>query len=226
MTSQVTTGPRSERRLVAGAAGRIEVALDRPAQAPRGLAWIGHPHPLYGGTLDNKVAATLARAFVGLGWLALRPNFRGVGASEGSHDHGDGETADFLHLIDTAADWLGAEAAAPGVALAGFSFGSFVVSRVAAARRAHGARLDHLVLVGTAAGKWDVAPAPGALVVHGEHDETIPLAAVLDWARPQELPVVVLPGADHFFHRRLGTLKQLVQRHVLAASIETDGGDA
>jgi len=213
-------GPRIERRHLQGAAGRIEVAIDWPPAPPRGTAFIGHPHPLYGGTLDNKVAATLARAFVALGWLALRPNFRGVGASEGAHDHGEGETADFLHLMAHAHEWLGAQAPAQDAprALAGFSFGSFVVARAARTLAAQHQPVRHLVLVGSAAGKWPMPQVRrDTLVIHGEQDETIPLADVFDWARPQDLPVVVLPGADHFFHRRLGLLKQLVLRHVLAA---------
>ncbi len=210
---------KSERRLIDGAAGRIEVALDLPAHAPAGLAFIGHPHPLYGGTLENKVAATLARAFVGLGWLAVRPNFRGVGASEGKHDHGMGETDDFVRIVDSAPRWLSDVAPADGipVALAGFSFGSFVAARATQRLAERGRAPDHLVLIGSAAGKWDMpAVPPHTLVIHGERDETIALADVLDWARPQDLPVVVLPGADHFFHRRLSLLKRLVQMHVLA----------
>lgn len=205
---------RSERRLIDGPAGRIELAVDAPEGAPAGIAFIGHPHPLYGGTLENKVAATLARAFTAMGWLAVRPNFRGVGASEGSHDHGRGETDDFLHVIDTAPQWLGADAATLPRALAGFSFGSFVAAQ-AAARLAPPAA--HLILVGSAAGKWPMpAVADGTLVIHGEFDETIPLAQVFEWARPQDLPVVVLPGADHFFHRRLSTLKRLLCEHLRA----------
>lgn len=212
MTARPIT--RSERRLIDGPAGRIEVAIDAPPSTPAGIAYIGHPHPLYCGTLDNKVAATLARAFSSHGWVAVRPNFRGVGASEGSHDHGHGETDDFVFLIDTAPQWLGlADVARLPRALAGFSFGSFV-----AARAAHRlAAPAHLVLVGAAAGKWALPTVPAeTLVIHGEHDETIPLAAVLDWARPQELPVTVIPGADHFFHRRLSILKRLVGEFLLA----------
>jgi len=212
---------KSERRSIAGPAGRIEVALDVPAHAPVGLAFIGHPHPLYGGTLDNKVAATLARAFVGLGWLAVRPNFRGVGASEGAHDHGGGETDDFVHMINSAPRWL--SDFSPGtdlpVALAGFSFGSFVAARAAQRLAERDRAADHLILVGTAAGKWDMPSVPShTLVIHGEQDETIALADVLDWARPQALPIVVLPGTDHFFHRRLSLLKRIVQKHLLAES--------
>src|SRR5512139_2772567 len=93
--------PRAEKRLIDGPVGRIELALDWPLSGPAsGVACIGHPHPLYGGTMDNKVAATMARTFASLGWLAVRPNFRGVGRSEGAHDEGRGETEDFVHLID------------------------------------------------------------------------------------------------------------------------------
>jgi hypothetical protein len=204
---------RSERQLIDGPAGHIEVAVDTSDGAPAGLAVIGHPHPLYGGTLENKVTATLARAFASVGWLAVRPNFRGVGASEGAHDHGRGETDDFLHVVNTAPRWLRADVGALPHALAGFSFGSFVAAQAAARLSPPAA---HLILVGAAAGKWPLPPvAADTLVIHGEFDETIPLAQVLDWARPQDLPVVVLPGADHFFHRRLSTMKRLVCDYVL-----------
>ncbi len=211
--SPVTARPhlRSERRIIDGPAGRIELAVDADDGAPAGLAVIGHPHPLYGGTLENKVAATLARAFASLGWMAVRPNFRGVGASDGEHDHGRGETDDFVHVVAAATQWIGGDAALPR-ALAGFSFGSFVAAQ-AAARIEPAA--SHLVLVGAAAGKWPLPPvAADTLVIHGEFDETIPLAHVFEWARPQDLPVVVIPGADHFFHRRLATLKRLVSDYV------------
>ena len=210
---------RNERRLIDGLVGRIEVALDWPARAPVGGAFIGHPHPLHGGTLDNKVVATLARAFAASGWLAVRPNFRGVGRTEGSHGHGVGETDDFIHIIDTLPSWL-SDVELPADlrrALAGFSFGSRVAAHAAQRLAARGDAPDFLVLVGAAAGKMDLPPVPAdTLVIHGEHDETIPLAAVLDWARPQDLPVIVLPGTDHFFHRRLSTLKRLLQTHLLS----------
>lgn len=213
----------AERLTTEGAAGRIEFALDWPEnQEPRGIAYVGHPHPLYGGTLDNKVAATMARAFAALGWLAVRPNFRGVGGSEGAHDEGRGETDDFLHLVDTLPALPAIAARLPATlptALAGFSFGSFVVARAARSLAARHRPVRHLVLVGCAAGKW---PMPDVrhdtLVIHGENDETIPLADVLAWARPQNLPVVVIPGADHFFHRRLPLLKTLISAHILGMS--------
>jgi uncharacterized protein len=207
---------RSERRLVAGPPGQIEVALDWPSSPAKGVVFVGHPHPLFGGTLDNKVAATLARAFVGAGWTAVRPNFRGVGASAGAHDEGRGETEDFLHLIENAKQWSdGALDPARAFSLAGFSFGSFVAAQACVRLTAAQRPPKHLVLIGAAAGKWPMPDVPPhTLVIHGELDETIPLADVFTWARPQELPIVVLPGADHFFHRRLATLKQLVTRHL------------
>lgn len=207
---------RTERRLVAGPAGQIEVVLDWPSRRYVGVAFVGHPHPLFGGTLDNKVAATLARAFVSAGWAAVRPNFRGVGASAGAHDEGQGETDDFLHLIETARQWSdGALDPAPALALGGFSFGSFVAAQACARLSATRHPPRHLVLIGAAAGKWPMPVVPPhTLAIHGELDETIPLADVFDWARPQELPIVVLPGADHFFHRRLSTLKRLVVAHL------------
>jgi alpha/beta superfamily hydrolase len=185
----------TRRETLRGPAGDIECAVDEPSGAPRGIALIAHPHPLFGGTLDNKVVQTLARAFVELGYAAWRPNFRGVGASEGAHDEGRGEVDD----LDAVLAHLGADRPV----LAGFSFGAAVQAKLAARVAA-----ERLVLVGVAVSRLDVpAVPPGTLVIHGELDETVPLAAVLDWARPQELPVLVVPGADHFFHRKLAALK-------------------
>ncbi len=216
-----------ERILIDGASGRLELVLDWPASAPPGIArgiahgivYVGHPHPLFGGTLDNKVVATIARTFAGLGWLSVRLNFRGVGASAGTHDEGDGETEDFLHLIDAVPKLPEVQprlAARLPVAVAGFSFGSFVAAKAAQALTASNRAPKHVVLIGAAAGKWPLPNvAREALVVHGELDETIPLRDVFDWARPQHLPIVVIPGADHFFHRRLGLLKRLISAHIL-----------
>jgi len=208
-----------ERILVDGGVGRIELALDWPVSALQGIAYIGHPHPLYGGTLDNKVVATIARTFAGLGWLAVRLNFRGVGASIGTHDEGSGETEDFLHLIDAVPQLPAVTPRLPAqlpIAIAGFSFGSFVAARAAQRLAASSRAVKYMVLIGAAAGKWPMPKvARETLVIHGELDETIPLADVLDWARPQDLPIVVIPGADHFFHRRLGLLKRLISVHIL-----------
>jgi uncharacterized protein len=198
---------------IAGPAGRLQVQRDQPEGESRGTAVICHPHPLFGGTMDNKVVQTLARAFVLCGWTALRFNFRGVGTSEGAYDEGRGETQDLLALV---------EALAPTgtLALAGFSFGSFVT--VQALQTLWGSReIERVVLVGTAASRFQVPALPAeahdrTLVLHGEVDDTVPLAAVLDWARPQFLPVTVIPGVEHFFHGQLPLLKNLVVRHLRA----------
>jgi alpha/beta superfamily hydrolase len=177
----------------------------------KGTAFIAHPHPLFGGTMHNKVVQTLARAFVQCGWQAVRFNFRGVGASAGQFDAGRGEADDMLALIQ--------QVAAQGpLALAGFSFGAFVTSHVAQAL-APARAPEKLVLVGTAASRFEVAPvAPElhehTLVLHGEQDDTVPLTSVMDWARPQALPITVIPGVSHFFHGQLPLLKNLVVRHL------------
>ena len=196
----------TQRLRLAGPAGAIEAALDAPpADAPvNGVVVICHPHPQHGGTMDNKVARTLARAFVQLGYRAVRFNFRGVGASEGAWDEGRGEVDDALAVIAAVRE--------PGrpLALAGFSFGGFVASQ-AAARLAAGAPVERLVLIGPATRNFDVAAVPAdTLVVHGEADDVVPLQATLDWARPQHLPVVVVPGVGHFFHGQLSLLKSIV----------------
>lgn len=199
---------------VAGPAGAIDVSVDLPQGTPaRGLALVAHPHPLFGGTKDNKVAQTLARAFVQLGYATVRPNFRGVGGTAGEHDNGIGEQDDLLAVIEWMRgrqEWLEQAGSAP-LALGGFSFGSYVASHVARRLAEAGTPVQRLAMVGTAASRWQVAPVPAdTIVIHGEQDETVPLASVLDWARPQELPVIVIPGADHFFHRKLHLIKQLV----------------
>jgi len=207
-----------EHLLLDGAAGKIECVINLPADgahrdriydAPRGVALVAHPHPLFGGNLDNKVAQTLAKTFVELGYVALRPNFRGVGASTGEHDQGRGETEDLLALLDYARTRF--HTGAP--VLAGFSFGAYVQTLVA--RRV---QPERMALVGVAAGfvsggrSYTSEPVPAdSIIIHGELDETVPLANVLAWARPQELPVVVVPGADHFFHRRLHIIKNIIK---------------
>jgi uncharacterized protein len=206
---------RTEKIQLKGAAGAIEVLRDAAAAGSPalGVAVIAHPHPLFGGTMDNKVVQTLARAFVACGWTAVRFNFRGVGASEGEHDEGRGERDDMLAVVE--------QLAPEGqLAIAGFSFGAFVAS--CSAEKLWATRdIRHLVLVGTAAARFSVAALPPeaherALVVHGEQDDTVPLAAVMDWARPQSLPVTVVPGGGHFFHGQLPLLKSLVVRHLRA----------
>jgi hypothetical protein len=194
-----------ERVLVDGPAGHIETDINDPGEARRGIALIAHPNPVQGGTKDNKVVTTLAKTFFSLGYVAVRPNFRGVGASAGNHDEGRGETEDLLAVAAYARQRYGELS----FILAGFSFGSFVQTRVA--RRIEAERL---VLVGPAVNRFLAETVPqDTLVIHGEHDDVVPLAAVLDWARPQHLPIVVVPGGEHFFHGRLDLLARIVARY-------------
>lgn len=204
---------QTEYSLQAGPAGELEVAIDRPTGDPVGVAVLAHPHPLHGGTLSNKVVQTLARACVLAGWTAVRFNFRGVGRSEGTYDEGRGELADLLSVIE-------AQAPSGPLCLAGFSFGAFVTSHAASQLQAQ-RDIRRLVLVGTAASRFEVAPVPAelhprTLVIHGEQDDTVPLASVMAWARPQVLPVLVVPGGGHFFHGQLPLLRELVLRHLRA----------
>lgn len=207
------------RGAIAGPAGAIACAVDSPAGAPRGVALLCHPHPLHGGTMDNKVVQTLARAVVQLGFTSVRFNFRGVGDSAGAWDDGRGEIDDALAVL------AAHRVAALPLLLGGFSFGSFVATQVAARLadgRAPGGTADRLVLVAPATSRFDVAPVPDdTLVVHGEADDVVPLADVLAWARPQALPIVVVPGAGHFFHGQLPLLKQIVTR-ALGATPNSD----
>jgi alpha/beta superfamily hydrolase len=213
---------RHERILVDGPDGKIEVFVDGH-ENPQGIALIAHPHPLFGGTADNKVVTTLARAFRERGCITLRPHFRGVGGSEGEHDHGNAETEDLLALHAWArhryADLLTSSSAPLPVYLAGFSFGAYVTTRLAARLAAAGDAARWLVLVGTAAGFVEgartyqtEAVAADTLVIHGSEDETVRLENVLAWAQPLDLPVVVIPGADHFFHRRLHLIRDIIHR--------------
>ena len=205
---------QTERFTLTGGAGVIEALRDRPAGTSKGVAVVAHPHPLFAGTMDNKVVQTLARAFVQSGWECIRFNFRGVGASAGTYDAGHGEVQDLVSVVRQVAP-QGA------VALAGFSFGAFVTTHAVAALWEEG-RIEKVVLVGTAASRFSPATLPAdaharTLVLHGEKDEIVELASVMDWARPQILPVTVVPGGEHFFHGQLPLLKGLVMRHLSAS---------
>ena len=206
---------REEKILIDGPVGKIEVLIDNPG-APRGIALIGHPHPIGGGAATNKVAHTLARTFVNLGYTAFRPNFRTVGQTEGAHDEGIGETDDMLAVLEYARERCGHLP----VVLAGFSFGAFVQTRVAKRMTEAGHPAQRLVLVGTAAGfvegtrNYDTEAVPrDSIVIHGSADETVPLENVLAWAEPQDLPVIVVPAADHLFHRRLHILREIISHN-------------
>ena len=191
---------QTERRTVQGPAGAIECAIDQPAGAPRGMALVCHPHPQHGGTMDNKVVQTIARAAVACGYTSVRFNFRGIGASAGAWDEGRGE------IDDAAAVLQAVRAADQPLVLAGFSFGAYVTSQLAQRVAA-----DRIVLIGPAVVNFPVAAVPnGSLVIHGEADDVVPLAAVFEWARPHMQPVTVVPAVGHFFHGQLPLLRQLI----------------
>ncbi|KNZ31322.1 MAG: alpha/beta hydrolase [Methylibium sp. NZG] len=201
------------RQSVAGPAGAIECAVDlsdRVNGAARGVAVICHPHPLHGGTMDNKVVQTLARACLQLGWTTVRFNFRGIGASEGAWADGVGEVDDALAVIEAHR----AQGGSAEFVLAGFSFGAYVASQ-AASRLPQAHQPQRMVLVGPSTQKQQMPAVPAdTLVIHGEADEVVPLSSTLDWARPQSLPVVVFPGVGHFFHGQLALLKSVVVQHL------------
>lgn len=213
----------TESALLRGGAGAIEVLIDAP-ETVRGVALVCHPHPLFGGANTNKVAHTLARSYRDLGYAAIRPNFRGVGKSEGEHDHGNGETEDMLSVIA----WAQSRWGSLPLALGGFSFGGFIQTRIANRLAEDINTPRQLILVGMAAGvaadgarSYDTPAVPKSiptLIIHGEQDDTVALGNVLDWARPQELPVIVIPGADHFFHGKLHLIRDLIARNVAPAA--------
>lgn len=199
------------------ASGGMEVLVD-PGTSPRkGLVLVLHPQPLMGGSARHKVPDYLAKGLAAQGWTALRPHFRGVGASTGTHDQGRGECDDVLALVQA----LRSHHPGERLALVGFSFGAYVAACVAKALDDTGLPLWRTGLLGMPYGdvpagrRYDTPrQLPDALVVHGEQDSSVPLAAVMEWARPAAQPVVVVPGADHFFTGRLPQLRALVLRHL------------
>lgn len=195
--------PRTlERYTIPGPSGQLEVALNLPHEPYAGVALIAHPNPVEGGTLDNKVVHTLAKTFFALSYVTVRFNYRGVAASEGVFDNGNGETDDALAALAHARGRFGDLP----IVLAGFSFGAFIASRVAKTVTA-----ERMVLVGAAVGRFAVETVPpDTIVIHGEEDDVVPLVQVFDWARPQELPLTVFPGCGHFFHGRLPQLARVI----------------
>ena len=203
-----------EKFSVTGSAGNLEGNVHMPEEITCGIAVVAHPLPTMGGTMDNKVVVTLAKTFAELGCVALRFNFRGVGAREGEFTGGDGEEQDMIDVVRFAPEQFGEELP---LILSGFSFGGYV-----AARTAQQVHPQHLILAAPAVGRFAPstglrtgmpAVSPNTLVIHGEHDDVVPLSDALEWARPQHLPIVVLPQAEHFFHGRLTQLRDIVKRH-------------
>lgn len=198
---------QTQKFFLTGAAGNIECALDLPEAAPIGVALLAHPHPLHGGTMDNKVIQTLNRAFIGHGYAVARLNFRSVGLTQGEHDEGRGETDDIALLYA----YLMQQFPGLPIALAGFSFGTYVQAQLQSRLLAQGLPPSKMVLVSPTAGKWTPINVPAdTILIQGEEDDTILLSDVLDWARPQDIPVIVVPGCDHLFNRKLHHLRNLV----------------
>lgn len=209
------TFPDAARRFtLPGPAGAIEVATELPKaeDARRGTALICHPHPLHGGTMDNKVVTMLERALRELGLATVRFNFRGVGASEGAHDEGEGETRDVVAL----AEWIAATRPDDALWLAGFSFGSYV-----ALRATRHLPVRQLILVAPPVERYGYANLPSPpcpwLVVIGEDDEVVDPEAVYAWvgAMPHDPPQLIrMPATSHFFHGRLMDLRGAVKNAV------------
>lgn len=194
-----------------GKAGLLEGVAHIPNDEAQAIALVCHPLPTMGGTMDNKVAVTLAKTFCELGFVSLRFNFRGVGASEGEFTGGDGELEDVLVVAEFAREQFGELP----LILSGFSFGGYV-----AARAAQKLNPRHLILVAPAVGRFEMPLVPrDTFVIHGESDEVVPLADALDWARPQHLPIIILPAAEHFFHGRLTQLRDVIKKHFTGVTL-------
>lgn len=193
---------------VQGPAGHIEVRLLRPVQPDTRLALVCHPHPLFGGTMDNKVVSTLQRVFRDQGMAVALFNFRGVGGSAGVHDHAVGEIEDCLAVLA----WAAAETGAQHIYLAGFSFGSYVAAAASSRVPAH-LQVRQLLLVAPPVHHYPFAdlPLPAATcVLIGEEDEVVPPEDVYAWAAQRHLPLRRLPACSHFFHGHLPELRQLL----------------
>lgn len=210
---------RTEKIIFQGAAGAVDCVVDYPDGLPRGWALVLHPHPLYGGTRENKIVTTVARVCVEHGFMAVRPDFRGVGASAGEFDHAVGETADMAALVEQFEQSY-PDAAAGAWVLAGFSFGTAVAAQLYAQRVEQGVQApDRLILIGCAVERFrsrEVSVPADTLMVHGESDEVVPLSECMDFARVRSLPVTVVPDASHFFHGKLLVLRQILQSYLSA----------
>ncbi|MBC2690338.1 MULTISPECIES: alpha/beta hydrolase [Pseudomonas] len=196
---------------IAGPVGQLEALyLDSPE--PRGLALICHPNPVQGGTMLNKVVSTLQRTARDAGLITLRFNYRGVGASAGSHDMGSGEVDD----AQAAAQWLRARHPDLPLTLLGFSFGGFVAASLGGRLEAQGETLARLFMVAPAVmrlGAQDPLPQHGALtLIQPETDEVIDPQLVYDWSAALDRPHELLKVAEcgHFFHGKLTDLKDLL----------------
>lgn len=204
--------PKTEEVLMDGPAGRLEGLFERPASGePTGAAVVCHPHPVHGGTLQNKVTHTLARAFLQCGFATLRFNFRGVGESEGEFDEGGGELDDALAAIR----WTRDRHPQPPFWVAGFSFGAAIAVKAASRVSA-----DGLVSVAPAirrvAGHSDPQPTCAWLVIQGESDELVDPEETIAWINGLEPgpELLMFPETGHFFHGKLVPLREAVEDFV------------
>lgn len=208
---------RREKVIYQGPAGAVDCVIEWPEGTPRGWALVLHPHPVQGGTRDNKVVTTIARTCVQEGFVSVRPNFRGVGLSEGEFDKGVGETADMMAVVQQFAK-AHSDVAAGKWVLAGFSFGTSVGAQLYSELAEQGAKVpDAVILAGAAVERFkfrDISLPEHTLLIHGEKDDVVPLSETLDYARTTGLPVVVIPDAGHFFHAKLIALRRLLEQHV------------
>lgn len=211
--ASIPLNANTQMMMLEGKAGQIECAFDLPfdGAAINGIAVVSHPNPQHGGSMDNKVVHTIARALVQRGFVTWRYNYRGVGSSEGAWDNGVGETDDLLSVIDQACH--SQNNCDKPLLLAGFSFGGYVTAKAIVELQKVEQAVQNVILVGVATGMYIVPEVPSdTLVIHGECDDVIPLKDVMDWCRPQHIPVTVVPGVGHFFHGQLPLLKEIILR--------------
>lgn len=219
MEKLIAKAPKSEKLFIEGPVGRLEAVFELPSVSSpdtlAGTAVVCHPHPQHGGTLHNKVAHTLARAFVHMGFAALRFNFRGTENSEGQFDEGVGELDDALAAIA----WMRAQQPDLPLWLAGFSFGAVIAVRAAVDRGVYGLISVAPAVSRFASGLVEQPQCPW-LIVQGDEDELVGIDETVDWVNGlQPGPeLLVLPGAEHFFHGRLIELRQVVTDFVRTAS--------
>jgi alpha/beta superfamily hydrolase len=208
----MTQAPVKQSLVIEGPEGALEALLESPgAEIGSRIAILCHPHPQYQGTMQNKVVHTLARAMNDLGLSALRFNFRGVGNSEGTYGHGEGEVGDLIAVADYARlRWPGA-----AIWLAGFSFGAVVAAR--AAMRIKPERLISIAPAVNVLGReLESIPTMPWLIIQGDADEVVPVADVRNWAKQLEIQpeLIILPGVGHFFHGHLVDLRALLVKQL------------
>lgn len=200
---------RIQKLFIPGPAGKLEVVLGQSTAAPRGIAIIAHPHPLHGGTMENKVVQTIFSTLLALDFTAAKFNFRGVGLSEGQYDHGVGEADDAIAVAKSIYQHWNLEGTRLPLLLAGFSFGGAIQLQVA-----HTLNPNYLILVAPSVANFQAPTVPEttehALIIQGDKDDIVLPETILDWATPTSQPIIFIPGAEHFFHGKLMILKAII----------------